>query len=177
MNNKLKSNLIRIAGVVIAAVATWYFNGNTNNNNVGHSPNHGNNVPHGEVSEVAQPGDHIDEAKAVAAAHDAQRSKVWVTVKGEVIKTLRDDTKGSQHQRFLIRLSQGPTLLIAHNIDLAQKVPLQKGDTVWVRGRYEWNNKGGVLHWTHHDPKLGRKDGPKDGPKEGWIDHQGKRYE
>ena len=83
--------------------------------------------------------------------------------------TLPDDREGSQHQRFIVRLSDGQTLLVAHNIDLAPRVPLDKNDEVRIKGQYEWNEKGGVLHWTHHDPG-GRHE-------EGWIEHQGKRYE
>ncbi|QOY51204.1 DUF3465 domain-containing protein [Candidatus Sulfurimonas baltica] len=40
---------------------------------------------------------------------------------GDVIRVLSDDNTGSRHQRFIIRLSSGQTLLIAHNIDLAPK--------------------------------------------------------
>ena len=50
------------------------------------------------------------------------------------------------------------TLLIAHNIDVAESVPLGIGDRVQVRGMYEWNDLGGLMHWTHHDP-LGIEDG------------------
>lgn len=98
-----------------------------------------------------------------------QRSGVMVTAVGEVVHLLPDDNEGSRHQRFLVELGTGDTLLIAHNIDLAERVPLGEGDVVSIRGQYEWNDRGGVLHWTHHDPKGWREGG--------WIEHEGLRYE
>ncbi len=104
----------------------------------------------------------------VAQLFDARRSGEMVTVDGAVERTLADDNDGSRHQRFILRLSSGHTLLVAHNIDLADRVPLRSGDRVRVSGEYEWNEQGGVLHWTHHDPQ-GRRVG-------GWIEHEGTRY-
>jgi len=97
-----------------------------------------------------------------------QRSGWWLETEAVVIKNLKDDTKGHQHQKFLIKLAPDITLLVAHNIDLAPRANVQKGDTIKIRGRYEWNNRGGVIHWTHHDPK-GRKEG-------GWIYAHGKYF-
>ena len=89
---------------------------------------------------------------------------------GRVIKLLSDDNDGSRHQRFIVRLNSGRTLLVSHNIDLAPRIDsLRTGDTVSFYGEYEWNAKGGVMHWTHHDPR-GRHPG-------GWIRHQGKTYQ
>lgn len=97
-----------------------------------------------------------------------QQSGVMLEVSGVVDRVLRDDNEGSRHQRFILRAADDMTVLVAHNIDLAPRVPLSQGDVVLVYGQYEWNDRGGVLHWTHHDPQ-GRRDG-------GWIEADGQRY-
>lgn len=100
----------------------------------------------------------------------AGRSDVIVTDSARIKRVLSDDTKGSQHQRLLVEAPSGLTVLIAHNIDLAPRVPNPKvGDIIGFKGEYEWTEKGGVLHWTHHDP-AGRHPG-------GWLEYQGRRYE
>jgi len=109
--------------------------------------------------------------EVLADAFARQRSDVLVNEgSGRVTRVLADDTKGSRHQRFILRLSTGQTVLVAHNIDLAPRIPqLRAGDTVEFAGEYEWNDSGGVVHWTHHDP-AGRHPG-------GWLRHQGQLYE
>lgn len=104
----------------------------------------------------------------IVSARKGQRSGVWLTTEGTVDRLLEDDREGSQHQRFLLSVSPQLRVLVAHNIDLADRVPVQRGDRVELRGRYEWNSKGGVLHWTHHDPG-GRHPG-------GWIRFNGRQY-
>ncbi len=89
---------------------------------------------------------------------------------GNVTKLLSDDNTGSRHQRFILKLSSGQTLLIAHNIDLAPKIDsLQKGDFIKFCGEYESNSKGGVVHWTHHDPNMHHEGG--------WLEHHHRKYE
>ena len=105
---------------------------------------------------------------SIEALFADQASGVVVETAGVVSRTLSDDNEGSRHQRFIVELPSGHTVLISHNIDLAPRVPLGRGDRVELRGQYEWNDRGGVIHWTHHDPQ-GRRPG-------GWIRHDGRDY-
>jgi hypothetical protein len=53
-----------------------------------------------------------------------------------------------------VRVAGGGTVLIAHNLELAPRVaPLTVGDELEFSGEYVWNEKGGVVHWTHPDPR------------------------
>jgi hypothetical protein len=89
---------------------------------------------------------------------------------GTVYRLLSDDNEGSRHQRFLVRLTDSQTLLIAHNIDLAPRIKdLQIGDEVQFRGEYVYNEKGGIIHWTHLDPEGEHF--------AGWVKHNGKTYQ
>lgn len=112
----------------------------------------------------------IQNDQVIIDAYENRLSDIQVSGSGKVNHTLRDDSKGSRHQKFILRLPSGQTVLIVHNIDLAPRInTLQKGDVVQFYGEYEWNSKGGVVHWTHHDPD-GRHVG-------GWLKHNGHKYE
>jgi hypothetical protein len=115
---------------------------------------------------------------SVAAGDDSQigrafknrTSNVQVEGQGAVTRILPDDLAGSRHQRFVVRLASGQTILIAHNIDIAPRVAgLQNGDSVRFYGEYVWNENGGTVHWTHHDPE-GRH-------VAGWLKHNGRNYQ
>ena len=111
-----------------------------------------------------------DADKRIKNAFDREQSDFWVQSQGVVVKIFKDDTEGAHHQRFLLRLSNGHSFLISHNIDIAPRIDgIKPGDTVTFNGEYEWNNKGGVIHWTHHDPSKSKTGG--------WLMHQGKKYE
>ena len=108
--------------------------------------------------------------KRLQQAFENREHELMISGRGRVEKVLRDDNDGSRHQRFIIKLASGQSLLIAHNIDIAPRVkPIKAGDMIEFHGMYEWNDRGGVIHWTHHDP-----DGSQEG---GWLVHEGKRYE
>jgi hypothetical protein len=70
-----------------------------------------------------------------------------------VVRVLSDDLKGARHQRFVLRSGEGLTVLVSHNIDVAGRVPLSAGTLMEIRGEYLWNEEGGLLHWTHGDPR------------------------
>jgi hypothetical protein len=111
----------------------------------------------------------VSPAGSVADAYSRRLENVRVEDQGMVVKVLADDAQGSQHQRFLVRVNSGTTILIAHNIDLAPRVAgLQQGDRIRFAGEYVWSEKGGVVHWTHRDP-AGRH-------AAGWIELNGQRY-
>ena len=84
-------------------------------------------------------------------------------------RLLPDDTAGARHQRFLVRIADGLTILVAYNRDLAPRIPLQPGDSVALRGEYVWNERGGMVHWTHHDPAQRHEPG--------WVEYNGRRYD
>lgn len=105
----------------------------------------------------------------LAEAYRNGRSNLQLGGEGRVVRILADDNKGSRHQRFVVELASGQKLLIAHNIDLAAPVDkLDEGERIEFYGEYEWNNQGGVIHWTHHDPR-GKHPG-------GWLKYQGRVY-
>src|SRR5262245_18597731 len=108
-------------------------------------------------------------APADGTAEDAfQKRKrgVMLTAEGVIDKLLTDETEGSRHQRFVLRLRSGQTLLIVHNIDLAPRIEnLKIGSPVKLRGEYLWSDKGGRVHWTHKDP-VGHHE-------TGWIEFAG----
>jgi Protein of unknown function (DUF3465) len=123
--------------------------------------NHSNSLSQKEIAE----SDAI-----LASAFSNHIGGFKVSGQGEVVKVLPDDNSGTRHQRFIVKLASGQTILIAHNIDIASRInALPTRDTVRFSGQYEWNDQGGVVHNTHRDPK-GRHPG-------GWIEHAGKRFE
>lgn len=108
--------------------------------------------------------------RPIGHAFKSRTSNVEVEDEGAVTRTLTDDLAGSWHQRFVVRLASGQTILIAHNIDVAPRVNgIRKGDSIRFKGEYVWNEKGGTVHWTHHDPD-GRHPA-------GWLKHNGRTYQ
>lgn len=122
------------------------------------------------VSQYVQKGLANGGEQIIRKAFESQASNLQVEASGKVIKVLKDDTNAPRHQRFILKLDNGISLLVAHNIDLAKRVEnLNVGDVVSFYGEYEWNKQGGVLHWTHHDPQGSHA--------AGWLQHNGQTYQ
>src|SRR5690606_15597931 len=68
-------------------------------------------VPSSPPIAIAASGD-----SSVGRAFKDRKSNIQVEGEGVVIRLLADDLNGSRHQRFILRLASGQTLLIAHNI-------------------------------------------------------------
>ena len=105
----------------------------------------------------------------IEEAYAKGQSGFMAEVTGVVERLLPDDDEGARHQRFILELPSGHTLLVAHNIDLASRVPAQVGDSIALYGQYEHNDRGGVLHWTHRSTRQNHESG--------WILHRGTRYD
>src|SRR6185503_9667785 len=73
----------------------------------------------------------------IRRAFENKTSDVQVEGEGVVTRMLADDVSGSRHQRFIVSLASGQTILITHNIDIAPQIDgLQTGDSVRFYGEY-----------------------------------------
>ncbi len=111
----------------------------------------------------------VGDDRDLTEAQNERRNNFEVTATVRVEKLLPDDREGLQHQRFLIALSNGTTVLVANDLHYGERVPISEGDLIRLRGEYVWNERGGVMHWTH------RSDEPRH--EGGWIELNGHRYQ
>lgn len=122
------------------------------------------------VEAATPPSARASSDSAVQHAFAEQARGRQLQVEGTVRRLLPDDRDGSPHQRFIIATDSDHSLLVAHNIDLAPRLDgLAVGDHVSVFGEYEWNPQGGVMHWTHDDPRGNHVTG--------YIEWRGRRYQ
>jgi len=95
---------------------------------------------------------------AVYDAWRAGRSYVEVTASGSVARVLgtRSGPSGP-HEGFLLHLrgsdGHGLTVRVEDNVDLTGQIPIREGDDVVVRGEYIYDRRGGIIHYTHRDPR------------------------
>lgn len=121
------------------------------------------------LSSIFEPS--VEESDAIIGdAFKNHTSNLQVRGQGIVKLELPDDNDGARHQRIVIKMASGQTLLLSHNIDIAPRIPeLQRNEIIEFYGEYEWNEKGGVVHWTHHDPN--------DSHTDGWLRYKGQKYQ
>jgi len=99
--------------------------------------------------------------RAVCEAYSTQRSHVEVVADGTVTRLLGvAPGRVSPHEGFLLRLASGCSLVVRVevNTDFTGSIPLAEGQSAAVKGEYEYYPRGGVVHWTHRDPR-GRHEG------------------
>lgn len=112
----------------------------------------------------------LDQNSGLSRAIATRGNGVHVEARGTITRVLPDDNNGSRHQRFIVRIASGQTVLIAHNIDVASRVTSPKvGTAVEFSGDYEWNERGGVVHWTHTDPSGKHQ--------AGWVKYNGQLFQ
>jgi len=94
-------------------------------------------------------------------AYSSEKSHVEVVAQGTVTRTFGIRAgRVSPHEGFLMRLNSSCSLIVRveANTDFTGPIPLRVGTTVAVKGEYEYYAGGGVIHWTHSDPR-GRHQG------------------
>jgi hypothetical protein len=109
---------------------------------------------------------------AVCSAYHNGRSGVEVVADGRVTAILGvAQGRVSPHEGFLVRLDSGCDVVVRveANTDLTGEFPIARGDRVVVKGEYEYYPRGGVIHWTHRDPR-GRHEG-------GYVQLGGRTYQ
>lgn len=106
-----------------------------------------------------QEGSSAPDAQIVSAVESHKRQNFVEGADMEVVQVLPDDTAGNQHQKWVVRLSNGKTMQAVYNSDMCPHVPVQVSDRVAMGGMFLWTNVGPMLHWLHHDPRGNRPDG------------------
>ena len=169
----MKKTNMSIGAVIVLLIAA-FFGLDLNTNNKEHTQQPANSVG-GEQNSQSNESSSSDQNQQnglslIQQAFDRRQSNVQVQSVGRVKAVLADDNEGSRHQKFILGLENGLTVLVAHNIDLAPRIKnIRKGDTVEFYGEYEYTEKGGVIHWTHHDPQNHHVGG--------WLKHEGEIYQ
>ena len=108
-----------------------------------------------------------------AAADCGDRTDMSSTPDGDAVAatgvSLMSSLNDGAQQRFIVQVGGSTqTLLIDNNVDIGKRVPVATGDDLTIHGEYVWNDQGGLIHFTHHDPAHTHEDG--------WIELKGVRY-
>lgn len=91
---------------------------------------------------------------AVCKAYAQMRSGVEVIADGRVVQVFGTRVGPSgPHEGFLLALHSGCRLVvrIETNVAFTGPIPLRNGNAVVVKGEYEYDPSGGVIHFTHRE--------------------------
>jgi hypothetical protein len=123
------------------------------------------------LSGCASGGSSAPDNAAVCKAFSGGQSHAEVTAQGAVVRDFGVRAgRESPHEGFLMRLSSDCDLVVRveANVDFTGSFALRRGEKVEVRGEYEFYPLGGVIHWTHRDPRGRHPDG--------YVQADGRRY-
>ena len=167
---------MRIAALLFCAffaLQLSYADGNglstLENRVLGYENEPGYEAAFGQPNNLPNPEDRLlASQQTIVGAQSRHLRRVEVITSAQVWRLLPTDENGLRHQKFLIRLNNGTTVLVANDLTMGQMVPVKPGEIVEIKGEYIWTRKGGVLHWTHHtdDAHMG-----------GWIRLGGQIYQ
>ncbi len=157
----MQKQLKKIAAFIVALLAATYYYVADNANNY--------NLPQQTINNTTnkQSNKQQNDNNLLPKLIKNKSSDKIVTFKAKVIKKLADDIEGDKHQKMILKVGKN-TLLLAHNIDKAPRIPVKVGDEVLVRGEYEYNDLGGVIHWTHRSTNS---------HPDGWVKYKNKTYQ
>lgn len=104
--------------------------------------------------------------------HRPRHRRSFVVLTGTVTDLLPDDVRPPRHQHFVVRYTGASGRInrvkVAHNTDLAPRVPVRPNDPVTIKGEFIDETPMDVIHYTHYDPRGGEG---------GYIRHAGKVYD
>jgi hypothetical protein len=140
-----KLRLLTIIVVILAGGAWWY-----------------------NPSILADLGFVKSDDELIVSAWQQEKSNFHVQFEARVILKLPDEDNYGNAQKFLVVLENGHRLLISHDLEISTRVPIVVNSLIRVKGEYDWNETGGMVHWTHRDINNER-----DG---GWIELNNHRY-
>lgn len=126
----------------------------------------------GAAVEVAAPIEPLDDegdggAALIESAFHTRNTGQRVQLRG-VVRNVLPDERAPRLQRLTLELDGGRKLLVTHDLEASERVPVAVGDEIELCGRYEWNNRGGLVSGTHTGSA-------EDGAR-GWILHAGTDY-
>lgn len=153
--------------VVFSVQADNFQNQNFSNNNQGQNQNQNQQKHSFRRPQTIQPVisasasvSNATDADLVRAVESNRRVDFVKASEMKVVELLQDDTQGSPHQKFKIRLSDNKIVTVISNLDMCVHIPVQIGDSVGAGGQYIPTGPAtGILHWVHADPSKRRPDG------------------
>ena len=106
---------------------------------------------------------------AFIRAYQERVSGLQLSVSGKITHVFPSPETGDQHQKFIVQLDAGQSVMVIHNRALGSAIDgLLEGETIEVFGEYQWDQGGGIIRRTHQDPASHRQ--------AGWVKYKGRIY-